>query len=150
MPLGATHSSTPTFAKKRTAATTLRLAWSHPLLSPIHQVRRRPTTCTLPRKSILTPLLDHQSSIYAPSINHNNLAHIPDPSSCHQVGLSICPTSHLPNLQLPFQSLAQQLRSHWQCCLGQSSQPSLPTTTLMRYSFAPLQMDSSPPLPTTK
>src|SRR6267142_488689 len=57
-PLGATLSNTHIFAKKRTAATTLRLAWSHPLLYPIHRVRCRPATCTLPPKSVLTPSLD--------------------------------------------------------------------------------------------
>src|SRR6266850_865974 len=93
MPLGHTPLNTPTFAKKRTAATTLRLAWSHPLSYPVHPVRRRPTTRTSLHKYVLTPHLNHQSSIYVPSIDHNDLAHIPDPSSCRQAGLSICQTS---------------------------------------------------------
>src|SRR6267142_80410 len=149
-PLGDTLSNIPISAKKHTAATTLRLAWSHPLLYPIHQVQHRPTTRTLPHKFVLTPSLNHQSSIYAPSIDHNDLAHIPDPSSCRQAGLSICPTSRLPNLRFPFQSLTQQLRLPRQCRLGQPSQPLPPMMTLTRYSFTPLRMDSSPPSLITK
>ena len=74
-PPEATHSNTPTFAKKCTASTTLRLAWSHPLLYPVHPAQRRPMTCTSLQRSVLTPPLDQQSSIYVPSINHNDLAH---------------------------------------------------------------------------
>src|SRR6267142_470078 len=37
-PLGATPLNTPTFARKHTAATILRLAWSHPLSYPVHRV----------------------------------------------------------------------------------------------------------------
>src|SRR6266850_6764008 len=65
-PLGPMLLNTPISAKKRTAATTLRLAWSHPLSYPVHPVRRRLMTRTLPRKSVLTPRFNHQSSIYAP------------------------------------------------------------------------------------
>jgi len=50
-PPEATHSNTPTFAKKCTAATTLRLAWSHPLLYPVHPAQRRPMTCTSLQRS---------------------------------------------------------------------------------------------------
>src|SRR6267142_3788460 len=117
-PLGDTPSNIPTFAKKRTAATTLRLAWSHPLSYPVHPVRRRPMTHTLPPKLVLTPRLDQQSSIYVPYIGHNDLAHIPDRSQCRQPRLSICQTFRPPNLRFPFQSLAHQLRRHRQCRLG--------------------------------
>src|SRR6266850_1643742 len=89
-------------AKKCTAATTLRLAWSHPLSYPIHPVRRHPTTRTSPHKSVLIPSPHRQSSIYALSINHNDLAHIPDLSKCCQMGLSICPMYRPPNLRFPF------------------------------------------------
>src|SRR6267142_2465780 len=68
--LGPTPSNTHTSAKKCTAATTLRLAWNHPLLYPIHPVRRRPMTHTsLPKSVLITPSY-HQSSIYIPSIAH--------------------------------------------------------------------------------
>src|SRR6266850_7322676 len=150
MPLGATPSNTPTFARKRTAATTLRLAWSHPLSYPVHRVQRHPTTHTSLHKSVLTPYLNHQSSIYAPSIDHKDLAHIPNPSSCRQADLSICPTSHPLNLRLPFQSLAQRLRSRRQCRLGRLKPSSPPMTTLTQSSCARSQMGSSPPSPTAR
>src|SRR6266850_3847050 len=150
MPLGATPLNTPISARKRTATTTLRLAWSHPLSYPVHPVRRRPTTRTSSHKSILTPCLNHQSSIYTPYIDHKDLAHIPDPSSCRQTGLSICQMYRPPNLRHPFQFLVQQLQSHRQCRLERSSQPSPPTTTSTRYSFAPSRTDSSPRSPTVK
>src|SRR6267142_6721645 len=149
-PLGDTPLNILTSARRRTAATTLRLAWNYPLSYPVHPLPRRPMTCTSSHKSILTPCLNHQSSIYAPSIDHKDLAHIPDPSSCRQAGLSICQTYRLPNLRLPFQSLAQRLQAHQQCCLGRRNQSLPPTTTLTRYSFAPSRTDSSPRSPTTK
>jgi len=83
-PLGHTPWNTPTFAKKRTAATTLRLAWSHPLSYPVRPARRRLTTRTSPHKYVLTPRSNHQSSIYGASIDHNDLAHIPDRFQCRQ------------------------------------------------------------------
>src|SRR6266850_5557273 len=83
-PLGDTPSNIPISARKHIAATTLRLAWSHPLSYPIHPVRRRLTTRTLSHKSVLMPCLNHQSLIYVPSIDHKDLAHIPNPSSCRQ------------------------------------------------------------------
>src|SRR6266850_1373584 len=149
-PPGHTPLNTPTFAKKRTAATTLRLAWSHPLLYPIHPVRRRPTTRTSPHKYVLTPCSNHQSSIYGAYIDHNDLAHIPDRPQCRQPGLSICQTFRPPNLRRPFQSLARRLRSHRQCRLGQPRQSSPPTTTSTPLSFAPSRTDSSPLSPAGK
>src|SRR6267142_1720363 len=150
MPLGDTPLNTPISAKKRTAATTLRLAWSHPLLYPVHPVRRHPTTRTLSHKFVLTPRLDHQSSIYVPYIGHNDLAHIPDLSSCCQAGLSICHMSRPPNHRRPFQSLVQRLQPHRQCRRGRPSQPSPQMTTSTQYSFAPSRTDFSPPSPTAK
>src|SRR6267142_1470854 len=150
IPLGPTPLNTPTSAKRRTAATTLRLACRHPLSYPIHPVRRRPTTRTLPRKFVLTPCLNQQSSIYVPSIDHKDLAHIPDPSSCRQAGLSICQTSRPPNLPCPFQSLAQRLRSRRQCHLGPLRQSLPPTTTSTQSSSAQLRTDSSPLSPTAR
>src|SRR6267142_665606 len=83
-PIKHTPSNTPISARRRIAATTLRLAWSHPISCLVHPVRRRPTTRTSPHKFVLTTRLNHQSSIYVPSIDHNDLAHIPNPSSCRQ------------------------------------------------------------------
>src|SRR6266850_4061678 len=104
-PLGSIPSNTATSARRHTAATTLRLAWSHPLSYPVHPDRQHRMDHTSPHKSVLTPPFYHQSSIYVPSIDHNNCTHIPDPSKCHQTHLSICPTFRLPSLQLPFRSL---------------------------------------------
>src|SRR6267142_5704804 len=146
-PLGATPSNTPISARKRTATTTLRLAWNHPLSYLVHPARCRPTTRTSSHKFVLTPHLNHQSSIYVPSIDHKDLAHIPDPSSCRQMGLSICQTYRPLNLQHPFQSLAQRLRLHRQCRLGRFSQPSPRMTTSMRCSFALSRTDSLPRSP---
>src|SRR6266850_276026 len=100
-PPGPTPLNTCISAKKCTAATTLRLAWSHPLSYPIHPVRRHPTTRTSPHKSVLIPSPHRQSSIYVLSIDHNDLAHIPNPSKCRQTHLSIYQTSHLLNHQFP-------------------------------------------------
>src|SRR6266850_4802594 len=149
-PLGATPLNTPISAKKRTATTTLRLAWSHPLSYPVHPVRRRLMTRTLFYKSVLTPYLNHQSSIYVPYIDHKDHAHIPDLSSCHQAGLSICQMFRPLNLRHPFQFLVRRLRPHQQCRLGQSSPLLPPTPTSTRSSFARLRTDSSRPSPTKK
>src|SRR6266850_374602 len=149
-PLGDTPLNTPTFAKKHTAATTLRLAWSHPLSYPVHQVRRRPTTRTSPHKYVLTPHSNHQSSIYGAYIVHNDLAHIPDRPQCRQPDLSICQTFRLPNLRRPFQSLVRRLQSRQQCRLGRHRQSSPPTTTSTPLSFAPLRMDCSPQSPAAR
>src|SRR6267142_1424137 len=50
-PLGDTPSNIPISAMKRTAATTLRLAWSHPLSYPVHPLPRRLTNRTSSPKS---------------------------------------------------------------------------------------------------
>src|SRR6267142_4994533 len=107
-------------------------------------------THTLLHKSVLTPPYHYQNSIYVPSISHKDLAHIPDPSKCHQAGLSICPTSHLPNLRLSSQFLTHQPHVHWQCSYEPHNPLSRQTLKSMLDSFAQLQMDSSPPSPTTR
>src|SRR6266850_633741 len=92
-------------------------------------------------KYVLTPCSNHQSSIYGASIDHNDLAHIPDRPQCRQQGLSICQTFRPPNLRFPFQFLAQQLQSRRQCRLGRHRQSSPPTTTSTQSSFAPSRTD---------
>src|SRR5882672_7634048 len=138
-PLGATPLNTPISARKHTVATTLRLAWSHPLSYPVHPVRHRPTTRTSLHKYVLTPCSNHQSSIYGAYIDHNDLARIPDRPQCRQPGLSICQTFRPPNLRRPFQSLARRLQSHRQCRLGRPRQFSPTMATSTQSSFARLR-----------
>src|SRR6266850_621098 len=139
-----------TSAKRRTANTTLRLAWSHPHLYPTHQARHCPTTRTLPHKSVLTIKPHRQSSIYVPSIIHKDLDHIPDPSKCCPADLSICPTSCPPNLWFLSRFHTWRPQRSQQCPQGQHKPLSPPTWTLMLSSFAPSRMDSSQPSPTAR
>src|SRR6267142_5123169 len=128
-PPGPTPSNTNISVKKHIAATTLRLAWSHPLLYPVLSDPHHQTGHTSPHKSLLTPTTHHQTTIYVPFFKRYDRTHIPNMPQCLMMDLSICPTSRLPSCPAHYQSLVQRPQQLPPCCPTPPRTLSTPTHT---------------------
>src|SRR6267142_4739008 len=88
-----------TSAANDTVTITPRLAWSHPLLYPVHRDQRRQMGHISCPKLLLTPPINQFLSQHA-VLHHHHQPYIPAAlTKCRTMDLSISPTFRPPNLQ---------------------------------------------------